>query len=138
MAKFWTHRMNLLYFSYQDFWREVCTKIGITEEAVLAKLMPSYKEKGKDGQEVGHCRIERYAMWANKQFVIETSHEDRLDLLERYIRMLYPRLIKEIDKEASIQQYFNKPVTVPTVTNKPKTKKKESPVQLEFNFGDMA
>ena len=134
MAKYWTHRMNLLYFSYQDFWKEICDKIGITEEAVLAKLNPSYKEKGRDGQEVGHKRIERYAMWANKQFVIETSHEDRLDLLERYIRMLYPRLIKEVDKEASIQQYFNKPVTVPTVTNKP-TKKKESPVQLEFDFG---
>ena len=138
MAKFWTHRMNLLYFSYQDFWKEICDKIGITEESIIEKLKPSYKEKDKDGKEVGRCRIERYAFWANHQFVIETNHEDRLDLLERYIRMLYPRLIKEVDKEVSIQQYFNKPVTVPTVTNKPKTKKKESLVQLEFDFGDMA
>lgn len=133
MAKYWTHRMNLLYFSYQDFWKEVCDKIGITEEKVLSKLRPSYKERDENGQEVGRCRIERYAFWANRRSVLDESHYDRLRVLEDYIRMLYPRLVKEVRKEEEVQAYFKRPVTIPTVT---KTKKKESGLeQLEFNFG---
>ena len=134
MGKFWTHRMNLLYFSYQDFWREVATKIGITDEKILAKLVPSYKEKDKDGKEVGRCRIERYAFWANRRSVLDESHWDRLRVLEDYIRMLYPRLVREVRKEEEVRAYFQKPVTIPTVT-KSKPKKKESSMQMEFDFG---
>jgi len=135
MARFWTHRMNLLYFSYQDYWKEVCEKIGITEEAVLAKLVPSYKEKGENGQEVGRSRIERYAFWANRRSVLDESHYDRLRVLEDYIRMLYPRLVKEVRKEEEVQAYFKRPVTIPTVKPKPKTK--ENPEQMVFDFGEV-
>ena len=135
MGKFWTHRMNLLYFSYQDFWREVCAKVGITDEAVLDKFKPSYKEKGPDGQEVGKCRIERYAFWANRQSVMDESHYDRLRLLEDYIRMSYRKVADQVKKEAEIKAYFQRPVTVPTVA-KTTTKKKSNPEQMEFDFGD--
>ena len=133
MAKFWTHRMNLLYFSYQDFWKEVCDKIGITEEKVLSKLRPSYKERDENGQEIGRSRNERYAFWANRRSVLDESHYDRLRVLEDYIRMLYPRLVREVKKEEEIQAYFQKPVVIPTTKSKPKTK--ESPMQMEFDFG---
>lgn len=105
MSKFWTHRMNLLYFSYTDFWKSVCDKIGITDKKVLERLKPSWKEK-KDGVEVGKCRVERYAFWANQQAVLDTSHDDRLRLLEEYIRHAYLRILKELDKEEQLELYF--------------------------------
>ena len=103
MATFWTHRKNLLYFAYQDFWWQTVQSLGITEEKVLERLNPAYKQGG-----VGNSRATRFAFWADRKNVDDENHYARLDILKRYIQMVYPRLVQEIAKEEAAEKFLTR------------------------------
>lgn len=142
MAKWITHRMTLFSLAYCDWYMEVCTELGITEETILTKLHPKYKEK-RDGVEFGKDRCDRFMFWANKQHHDAENHYDKLECLKRYIKLIYPRLVREVAKEEAKEQFLNDlkkqkvrtetvEVKVTVVNPKPK---KENPEQMEFDFG---
>lgn len=165
MAKFITHRMTLFSLAYCDWYREICKELGITEEKVLAKLHPRYKET-KDGVEVGKDRCDRFMFWANHRRCNEEDHYQRLDMVKRYITTIYPRLVREVAKEEAIAQFMkdlglenleHEPKVLPHIQDRPpvlgcrpdpvimfvhdlrkikkKKKVKENPMQMEFDFG---
>lgn len=123
MSKYITHRMCLLSLAYCDWYAEVCKKMGITEEAVLAKLHPKYKET-KNGKPFGKDRCDRFMYWSNHRTVLDEDHYDRLRVLEEYIRLIYPRLVREVQKEQDIKKFFEEPSLVT----------KQECEQLTFNF----
>lgn len=142
MARYITHRMTLFSLAYCDWYRTICTELGITEEKVLAKYHPRYKEK-KNGVECGRDRCDKFMYWANKQFCDAENHYDKLDCLKRYIKLIYPRLVREVAKEEAKEQFLNdlkdqkidpETVEVKVAVVKPK-RKKENPLQMEFDFG---
>lgn len=133
MGKYWTGRMEILGFSYQEFWRDTCTLIGITDPKVIERYEPSYRERDKDGKLVGNSRLTRYVMWADKQTVLETSHYDRLRTIERYIRITYKKIADAVQKEREIKAFFKKPVVLATVKEK-KQKVESNAEQLTFDF----
>lgn len=154
MTKFITHRMTLFSLAYCDWYWEICKELGITEDAVLAKLHPKYKEK-KDGVEFGKDRCDRFMFWANHRRCNEEDHYQRLDMVKRYITTIYPRLVREVAKEEAIAQFMkdlekvpHAPYKAPNILRNPnikivvhdigksRKKTKENPLQMEFDFGD--
>lgn len=166
MAKFITHRMTLFSLAYCDWYQTVCKELGITEEAILAKLHPKYKEKKEDGTEFGKDRCDRFMFWANHKKCNAEDHYQRLDMVKRYITTIYPRLVREVANEEAIAQLM-KDLELENLEHEPKvphiqdrlpvsgyrpepmvifvhdlrkTKKKkkvkENPNQMEFDFGE--
>ena len=143
MAKWITHRMTLFSLTYCDWYMEVCTELGITEEAVLSKLHPKYKEK-RDGVVIGKDRCDRFMFWANHKSCNAEDHYQRLDMVRRYIKTIYPRLVREVAKEEAKEQFLDnlKKQKVRTETIEVKVtvinhkQKRENPLQMEFDFGD--
>ena len=142
MAKYITHRMTLFSLAYCDWYREICTDLGITEEKVLTKLHPKYKEK-KDGVEFGKDRCDRFMFWANHKSCNAEDHYQRLDMVRRYIKTIYPRLVREVAKEEAKEQFIidlkdqkidPETIEVKVTVVKPR-RKKENPLQMEFDFG---
>lgn len=142
MGKYITHRMTLFSLAYCDWYQTICKELGITEEAVLAKLHPKYKEK-KDGIEFGKDRCDRFMFWANHKSCNAEDHYQRLDMVRRYIKTIYPRLVREVAKEEAKTQFLTdlkdqkidpETVEVKVTIVKPK-RKKENPLQMEFDFG---
>lgn len=144
MARWITHRMTLFSLAYCDWYRQICKELGITEEKVLAKYHPRYKEK-RNGVEFGRDRCDRFMYWADKQHHDAENHYDKLECLKRYIKLIYPRLVREVAKEEAKEQFLNnlKNQKVRTETVKVKVtvvnhkSKKENPEQMEFDFGDV-
>lgn len=155
MARFITHRMTLFSLAYCDWYREICKELGITEERILAKLHPKYKEKKEDGTEFGKDRCDRFMFWANHKRCNEEDHYQRLDMVKRYITLIYPRLVKESMREEAVEKFIddlgplvvNKNIPLlsgrnPELTHKVSVRihrvkqKKENPNQMEFDFGE--
>lgn len=142
MTRFITHRMTLFSLAYCDWYREICKELGITEEGVLAKLHPKYKEK-KNGVEFGKDRCDRFMFWANHRRCNEEDHYQRLDMVKRYITTIYPRLVREVAKEEAQAQFLTdlKEKSVTNIDNLEvkirvvkKKEVKENPMQMEFDF----
>lgn len=140
---FITHRMTLFSLAYCDWWREIAKELGIQDEKVLVKLRPTYKEK-RNGREFGKDRCDRFMFWANHQSESAENHYNRLDVVKRYIQLIYPRLVREVAKEEAVVQLLSdlknqkvrtETVEVKVAVVKPKPKK-ENPDQLEFDFGE--
>lgn len=144
MGKYITHRMTLFSLAYCDWYQTVCEELGITEEKVLAKLHPRYKEK-KDGVEIGKDRCDRFMFWANHKSCNAEDHYQRLDMVKRYIKTIYPRLVREVAKEEAQAQFLadlkeKSVVKFDDVQIKVSIRKKKptktNPDQLEFDFGE--
>ena len=143
MAKWITHRMTLFSLAYCDWYGTICEELGITEQKILAKLHPRYKEK-RDGKEFGKDRCDRFMYWANCKSCNAEDHYQRLDMVRRYIKTIYPRLVREVTKEEAKAKFLDdlkkqnidpETVDVKVTVVKPK-RRKENPLQMEFDFGD--
>lgn len=145
MAKWITHRMTLFSLAYCDWYGTICEELGITEQKILAKLHPRYKEK-RDGKVYGKDRCDRFMFWANCKSCNAEDHYQRLDMIKRYIKTIYPRLVREVAKEEAKEQFLTdlkdqkvrtEAVEVKVTVINPKLKrKKENPLQMEFDFGE--
>lgn len=144
MSKYITHRMTLFSLAYCDWYREICKELGITENAVLAKLHPRYKEK-RDGVEFGKDRCDRFMFWANHKPCDAEDHYQRLDMVKRYITFIYPRLVREVAKEEAVKEFLDNlkekavvkydEMQVKVFIRKRKPEK-TNPDQMEFDFGE--
>ena len=141
MGRYITHRMTLFSLAYCDWHLQICKELGITEEKVLAKYHPRYKEK-RNGVEFGRDRCDRFMYWANKQNHDAENHYDKLECLKRYIKLIYPRLVREVAKEEAKVQFLNdlknqkirtETVEVKVTVVNPKHKK-ENLEQMVFDF----
>lgn len=141
MGKYITHRMTLFSLAYCDWYGTICDELSITEQKVLAKLHPRYKEK-RDGKEFGKDRCDRFMYWANCKTCNAEDHYQRLDMVKRYITTIYPRLVREVAKEEAKEKFLDdlkkqkvdsETVEVKVTIVKPK-RKKENPLQMEFDF----
>lgn len=141
MAKWITHRMTLFSLAYCDWYGTICEELGITEQKILEKLRPRYKEK-RNGQEFGKDRCDRFMYWANCKSCNAEDHYQRLDMVRKYITTIYPRLVREVAKEEAKSKFIGdlkkqnidpETVEVKVTIVKPK-RKKENPLQMEFDF----
>lgn len=114
------HNSDLLFFAYTDFYESVCAKIGIDRKGVLDRLHPAYREKDKTGKLNGDTRATRFSRWGLYHFADYTNHDERIRLLELYIRTILPRLHREAVADDNVREM-------------PRRTKKDMK-QMEFNL----
>ena len=103
---FITKKMYLMSLTYCEMIRSVIEKIGISDSAVIAKLMPRYKYKNERGVEFGKDRCDRFMYWSKWRWYNEDDYYDRCKAVEDYVRLIYPRLVREVAKEEAKAKFL--------------------------------
>ena len=75
-----THEMNAMYFTYIEMWLNVCKRCGVNSPDEFEFFHPSYIENKIN-------RVRRFMMWSRYQHFLLHSYDDRLRILEQYIKM---------------------------------------------------